>query len=299
MMTVAWILNLDADLELADPSGFRPTRRLAQQTNAMAERLLLSANEGGQPVRHVRMVPGDGATIRQAWCPTPRAQVSAREMGCELPPMPSLQVIQQVNHRAFAAGFDLGLHDAAFVTSMEELDALMQSAAPANGWLLKRPFGFSGRGQKRVSGVPAGPDRRWAEASMVEYGRGLLVEPFVLIDQEFALHSWLGRDGQCLTGQPTRLVTDDRGAWLGSESGPELGGQELTQLRVAHAVAARALAEVGYFGPFSTDAFRYQNGDGAMRFQPLSELNARYSMGFFVGLADCLEEWGRRVAAQC
>jgi hypothetical protein len=211
--------------------------------------------------------------------------------------MPPLEVIQEVNHRAFAAGFGLGLRDAAFVKSTEELTALMQTAAPADGWLLKRPFGFSGRGQKRVSGIPVGGDRRWVDASMVEYGCGLMVEPFVAIDQEFALHSWLGRDGQCLTGRPTRLVTNDLGAWVGSEPGPDLGDQELEQLHVAHAVAARELSVAGYFGPFSTDAFRYRAGDGGSRFQALSELNARYSMGFFVGLADCLEEWGRRVAA--
>lgn len=297
MITVGWILNLDADLELADPSGFTSTRRLAQQTNVLADRLLVAANGAEQRVRHVRLASGSHATTCQAWCPTPRAHAAARAMGHELPAMPSLQVIQQVNHRAFAAGFGQGLTDATFVTSTHELDALMQAAAPENGWLLKRPFGFSGRGQKRVSSVPTGGDRRWVEASMVEYGRGLMVEPFVTIDQEFALHSWLGRDGQCLTGQPTRLITNELGAWVGSEPSPKLHDQEREQLHAAHAVAARALSAAGFFGPFSTDAFRYRADDGRLHFHALSELNARYSMGFFVGLADCLEEWGRRIAA--
>ena len=297
MLTVAWILNLDADLELADPGGFRPTRRLTQHSSAFAERLLLAANEGEQRVRHVRLEAGDNTAMCQAWCPTPSAQATAQALGHELPAMPPLAVIQQVNHRAFAAGFGLGLSDAAFVNSTEELTALMKTVAPTNGWLLKRPFGFSGRGQKRVSGIPVGGDRRWVEASMVEYGCGLMVEPFVAIDQEFALHSWLGRDGQCLTGRPTRLVTNDIGAWVGSEPEPDLGNQELEQLHVAHAGVARELLAAGYFGPFSTDAFRYRADDGSSHFQPLSELNARYSMGFFVGLAGCLEEWGRRIAA--
>ena len=297
MMTVAWILNLDADLELADPTGFTPTRRLAQQSSVLADRLLVAANGVQERVRHIRLAPGNHTATCQAWCPTPRAQAAARAMGHELPAMPPLRVIQQVNHRAFAAGLGRGLSDAAFVTSTQELDALMQTAAPAGGWLLKRPFGFSGRGQKRVSAVPTGRDRRWVEASMVEYGRGLMVEPFVAIDQEFALHSWLGRDGQCLTGRPTRLITNELGAWVGSEPLPNLRDQEREQLQAAHAVAARALSAAGFFGPFSTDAFRYRADDGRLRFHALSELNARYSMGFFVGLADCLEEWARRIAA--
>ncbi|MFT7537566.1 MAG: hypothetical protein ACI85K_003526 [Hyphomicrobiaceae bacterium] len=298
MMTVGWILNLDADLELADPTGFTPTRRLAQQSNVLADRLLVAANDADKRVRHVRLAPGSHTTTCQAWCPTPRAQAAARALGHVLPAMPPLRVSQQVNHRAFAAGFGLGLTNAAFVTSTQQLDALMQTATPAGGWLLKRPFGFSGRGQKRVSAVPTGRDRRWVEASMVEYGCGLMVEPFVTIDQEFALHSWLGSDGECLTGRPTRLITDELGAWLGSEPSPTLHDHEREQLHSAHAVAARALSAVGFFGPFSTDAFRYRDDDGQLHFHALSELNARYSMGFFVGLGDCLAEWARRIATQ-
>ena len=133
---------------------------------------------------------------------------------------------------------------------------------------------------------------------MVEYGCGLMVEPFVAIDQEFALHSWLGKDGECLTGQPTRLITDELGAWLGNEPDPTLHDQERAQLHDAHAAAARALSAAGFFGPFATDAFRYRTADGREHFHALSELNARYSMGFFVGLADRLEEWARRIATQ-
>lgn len=297
MMTVGWILNLDADLELVDPSGFAPTRRLVQQSNAMADRLLEVANAATERVRHVRLASGSHATTCQAWCPTPRAHATARAMGHVLPVMPPVPVIQRVNHRAFAADFDLSLRGAAFVTSTQQLDALMQTVAPPGGWILKRPFGFSGRGQKRVSAMPTGRDRRWVDASMVDYGCGLMVEPFVAIDQEFALHSWLGRDGECLTGQPTRLITNELGAWVGSEPGLELRDHEREHLHAAHAVAARALTAAGFFGPFSTDAFRYRDDDGQLQFHALSELNARYSMGFFVGLRHNLEEWARRIAA--
>jgi len=294
MTTVGWILNLDADLELADPAGFAPSARLVQQTNALADRLLQSANAASPQVRHVRLAPDSEPRICQAWCATPRARAAAQAMGHELPQAPSLDVIQRVNHRAFAAGLEVGLPGAAFVTSTQQFDEVMQSANPAHGWLLKRPFGFSGRSQKRVTGALTDRDRRWVEASMVEYGRGLMVEPFVAIEQEFALHSWLSRDGDCLTGQPTQLVTDAAGAWLRNEPGPDLHDHEQEQLHAAHTTVARALTTAGYFGPFSTDAFRYRDAKDQLHFQPLSECNARYSMGFFVGLANQMAEWLHR-----
>lgn len=294
MTTVGWIFNLDADLELADPDGFSPSGRLAQQTNVLADRLLASANAASPQVQHVRLALDARPTICQAWCPTPRAQDAAKALGRGLPVMPPLAVIQKVNHRSFAAGFGCGLQGAAFVTSMSQLDAVLQAATPEHGWLLKRPFGFSGRGQKRITGTPAGAERRWAEASMTQYGRGLMVEPFVAIEAEFALHSWLDADGECLTGQPTRLVTDELGGWVDSDRHPDMLESERVELAAAHAMAARALAESGYFGPFSTDAFRYRDASGELRFRALSELNARYSMGFFVGFAERLEEWAHR-----
>lgn len=295
MTAVAWLLNLDADLELADPAGFAPSARLARQTDAMAERLLQSANAATSKVHHVRLSSDAPTTICQAWCATPRALASAQAMGHELPARPPLHVIQRVNHRAFAADLGCALRGARFVTSIQQLHECMQVTTPAQGWLMKRPFGFSGRGQKRVAAVPTGGDRRWAEASMSEYGRGLMLEPFVTINKEFALHSWLGPDGACLTGQPTSLVTDDLGAWARSEPNSDLHDHERKQLHAAHKKAAKALTGAGYFGPFSTDAFRYRDDEGGVQFQALSELNARYSMGFFVGLAAEMEEWVRRV----
>ena len=45
---------------------------------------------------------------------------------------------------------------------------------------------------------------------------------------------------------------------------------------------ARALASAGYFGPFGIDAHRYEL-EGKSGFCALSEINARYTMGFVTG----------------
>ncbi|MFK7740517.1 MAG: hypothetical protein AB8H80_09340 [Planctomycetota bacterium] len=132
---------------------------------------------------------------------------------------------------------------------------------------------------------------------MQSYGLGLMVEPFVAIEAEFALHSWLGGDGECVTGDPTRLVTDDRGAWRRSELGAALSVTERDQLDEAHSIAAGALRAANYSGPFSIDAFRYRDEGRQLQFCALSEINARYSMGFFVGMRGCCAEWMQRVCA--
>jgi hypothetical protein len=45
------------------------------------------------------------------------------------------------------------------------------------------------------------------------------------------------------------------------------------------AASGALLAEHGYAGPFAVDAFAYRDCD-ARKFQPLSEINARFSFGW-------------------
>ena len=49
---------------------------------------------------------------------------------------------------------------------------------------------------------------------------------------------------------------------------------------------ADALAREGYFGPFGVDAYRYLDSAERLRFQPRSEINARFSMGYPRGLLE-------------
>jgi hypothetical protein len=47
---------------------------------------------------------------------------------------------------------------------------------------------------------------------------------------------------------------------------------------------AEALHRVGYFGPLGVDAYRYVDAKGLTRWNPCGELNARYTMGYAVGM---------------
>jgi hypothetical protein len=80
------------------------------------------------------------------------------------------------------------------------------------------------------------------------------------------------------------LVTqscDRSGAWLSTSLAYD-APLSARMTEEAHFVG-RALHEIGYFGPFGIDAFVYHDKRGGVGFQPRSEINARYSMGFAVG----------------
>jgi hypothetical protein len=80
-------------------------------------------------------------------------------------------------------------------------------------------------------------------------------------------------------------VIDAAGAWQATRRTrpEELEVPERDALlREAHHTAA-ALHGAGYFGPFGIDAFRWRH-HGAPRFQARCDVNARYTMGWAVGM---------------
>jgi len=280
----AWILNFDAEAELADPSAHTPPRarkalfaRLAHQVRAL---------RGPGDVVLDGEAWADGYAGR-AWCPTPRALSALARAGASVPEAPPLEVIRRVNHRRFCAELgqpDLGPGIARYVTTAAELSETL--ATRAGVWVLKRPLGFAGRERLRVTAgaIEAAP-ARWIAASLAT-GEGLQVEPWVERAGDFALHGHLSPAGELTLGEPTEQRCDAVGAWIESERAAPgaLSAQEHEALVTATREAAAALTGAGYFGPFGVDAFRYRCDAEALRFNPRCEINARYSMGWAVGM---------------
>jgi hypothetical protein len=237
-------------------------------------------------------VPGTVAGwLGIAWCPTPSALSQLREAGLEPRPAPELSVLQTVNHRAFGTGLVSGLENdlpgERFVHSMAELDAALAGVpVPTDGFLLKRPFGFAGRWRKRVRGELVGADRRGAEASMGGYGVGLQVETWVEVVQDLALPGLLGADGLTHWGKPTLARGDPEGGFVASRvaTAGELSLSEARALSLGGKRVAAALHAAGYFGPFGVDAFRWRAADGRVRLRSVSEINARFTMGWWTGM---------------
>jgi hypothetical protein len=213
--------------------------------------------------------------------------------GLVVPPAPPVAVLRQANHRRFAHELGQALPGARFVQTEGDLVGvlaqveLLASVSVEGNWLLKRPLGYAGRGRRKVApgGQLSAVDRTWVEAALRD-GDGLQVEPLVERMLDCALHGWLGADGQCTLGEPVVSEIDASGAWVSSElaSPNALTGAERESLTSEAKLTARALTTLGYFGPFGLDAFRWKAPDGRIHFQPRCELNARYSMGWAIGM---------------
>lgn len=283
-MTV-WVLNLDAEGELL--AGGRPYQAGAAvqaRIDALLPRLrglvaeddvVLDVGGAGPDASQLRGQPG------AAWCPTPGALARLRAAGVLEPGAPSFAVLRRVNDRRFAIEHDAGPLGTRYFTERAPLLAHLGAPHPPRGHLLKRALGFAGRGQRRIRGAPGEEDLRWIDASLGE-GLGLAVEPLVERLADYAQHAALAPDGRLRIGHPTRQRCDARGAWRSSAAvAPgELDADEAAALGASVRGLAGALHAAGYFGPFGVDAFRYRDADGAPRFNPLVELNARYSMGY-------------------
>jgi hypothetical protein len=292
---VAWVLNLDAEDELARKLGHHtPTDAMTARVESLLQRLEALFAPGDTVLWPVR---SDGPATRRdvlgrAWCPTPWALRRMAQAGVRVPTAPSLAVLRRVNHRRFAHALGQALPATGHAEDAAELEALLEQTAALEAvsgevcWLLKRPWGYAGRGRRKLRPGPvSAADQAWIDASL-RTGEGLQVEPFVARELDCALHGWLAADGECTLGAPTVQQLDGSGAWQGTTlAGPgELTRDELAALQAAARQTAQALQAAGYFGPFGLDAFRWRTPAGQARFQPRCELNARYSMGWAVGM---------------
>lgn len=282
---LAWVLNFDADLELARPGAVTPTeaRRARMMELVDSVRGLLVEGdivlEGAAPNAATRY-------LGNAFCPTPWAQKRLSAMGARVPPFPTLDVLRRCNHRRFSAELGPALTGTVEIRSEQDLRENLARRAPRGYWLLKRPFGFSGQGQLRV-GEGSVPD---IAASFVKNvlrdGESLWMEPWHERTLDASLHGYLSLENELTLGDVIVSDIDERGAWKSSRRADEgeLSLEEGVALEDAAKRAAVALRRAGYFGPFNVDAFRYRLPDGGTAFHPACEVNARYTMAWALGM---------------
>ena len=207
---VAWVLNLDADFELAKRGPWEPSaslKEVLEKVSKGAERLLapgdILVEEGTQ------VPPG---TTGRAWCPTPSAIARLEAAGASPEEAPAVEVLRAVNDRAFSASMGQTLAGSAFVVDLQAVRRVIRRRKVP--WLLKRAFCAAGRGQRRVGpGALTDSDVAWVEASLRE--GGLQVEPRVDIDCEFVVHGYLHADGAVEIHEPLVQECDESGAWEG------------------------------------------------------------------------------------
>lgn len=282
---IAWLLNLEAPDEVADPTGRVPARLdPARVREVMALFFDLVAPEDeilDEPALQGAVASNGPISAVQAFWPTPSALARIAALGLQPPPAPAFSVLRRVEDRAFCAELGHTLPGAAFARDMPALRACLAQPSFTGTHVIKRAFSFAGREQRRVrDGVLDDSTLGFCERSF-ERGEGVQVEPWVMRLADFSLHGYLTRGGTLLTGEPRQQRCDPMGRFLGMQGdAPDLGTEEAQSLRDEAARTGAALRAAGYFGPFGIDAFRYTGPGAAPAWNPRCEINARFTMGY-------------------
>jgi hypothetical protein len=286
-----WLFNLDAELELARPDGpYQTPLRVAQALAPMLERaraLMAPGDASLDPLTPPRRAatqpspPSRERLLGSAWCPTASALERLARAGADLPPSPNVEVLRRVNHRRFAIELGGGAPGARFVSDETALAQVL--AEPRTAWLFKRAYGFAGRGQRRIIGAPSPDDRRWL-ADSLRLG-GFVAEPWLELVRELGIHGLIEASGHFVLGRICVQETNEYRAWVSTRlaTAEDLSAAQRSQLFSRAESVAAALIGAGYFGPYGIDAYLFKTRSGAVELNPLSELNARYSMGFAIG----------------
>jgi hypothetical protein len=326
-----WLLNLDAERELAAAGNYETPKRLREQIAREAKKIqaalcpdehvlspIASSSESGETRLDERHAETH-QPVAIAWCPTPNVLREAGRAHLRIPSAPPLDVLRHVNHRRFALEVassptlirlygtlpaELGatsLFEAArrFVmpdsSDAQDLSWLERAPAVGLGHRLKRTYGFAGKGQHRVTGPLRDDDRKWIREALGV--GGFLAEPEVTLTAELSLHGLVDEAG-VLLGEPCELECDRFGAPIAirrvAPGGAPLA--TLQALRAAGAALAEALSAAGYFGPFGLDARLFESAQGP-GITLIGDVNARFTMGWSIGLGSTREAALERLAA--
>lgn len=289
---LAWVLNLDAEHELEHGRTFTPSNHLRELVARESRRLSGSLVGPHDIVLDERDLTSGArranGLLGVAWSPTPRALALLRAAGARPIETPAVEVLRTVNSRPFAAALRAEHAPSSFEKHVvAALDgALAQLTRPAAlGWLVRRCFGAAGRGRRRIaSGAPDAGELAWLVASLRT--GPLVIEPWVEVTREFTRSGWVAPDGSVSISSPCLQAVSASGAWTATERDEthETRRDEDRQLAEMFERAGRTLAANGYFGPFGIDAYRHRAGDGREVLNPLSEINARFTMDWATAL---------------
>lgn len=279
--SILWHFNLLGEFELAHAGPYVPKAELKRHVERATSRM-----RDEWVGAHDALLQEESYAQREyigiPWLPTAEAVQALRAAGVPCIESPPAGVLHEVCDRAFLRELGGGLPASKHAVHSD--DALRTLSEPSHqGWLVKRSFGMAGRGQRRIhSGRPTDADRTWLEASL-RLG-GVRIEPVVSIEQEWSVHGVIDATGAVRTGEPLAQVVSARGVWLGPARSDQIAHRLSpawrAELERAATSAGCVLARAGYFGPFGIDAYCYRTHDGALRFQSLAELNARFTMSW-------------------
>ena len=287
---IGWLLNFNADEELESPASYRGLKDEARY-HQLATRLrdLTGDDEVVSPFRMPLLAQAPDVTegegrIGFAWMMTPYASRTLLAHGFLPTESPKLEVLSKVNARTFASRLGVDLPGATYGESVEEVLRSVSASGETGEWLLSRPFGYVGRGKRKVrAGLLSSADQSWIQASIERHG-GLEITPWVKRDKDYALHGFVRKDGSFTVGELTEQACDANGQWSSTKRASDVAANIPRGIVSALEETAEALHRAGFFGPFGIDAFTWIDNAGRKRLLPRCEINARFSMGWAIGM---------------
>lgn len=276
-----WLLNLDAELEVEARARYRGPLVALSKRPELATALAALIPSGD---RVLSSLPSRGELSGQrafCWSPTPSASGALKLAGAAVVrPLP-IEVLRCVMNRGFSAELGLHFEAASWLLDVEAALAKVRLPSPSGRWLARRAFGFAGKA-RRVFAELHSADEAFVTRAATE--GGVLIEPFFECSLDVGLHGFVSAAGLVL-GEPVINTVGGGGVFRSSRraEATDLSADERAAILLEATRAASALTAAGYCGPFGIDGFRYELG-GRAAFQPRSEINARYSMAWALGM---------------
>ena len=268
-MPLAWILNFDAENELAD----RPRTRVPFTGRpgwiGDGDVVLDAAVSTGAETAGL-----DGA----AWCPVPSAIERLLAAGVRrLPVAPGFDVLRAANAReTFADLHPLVRFGACTARTAAEVEQAVRRRPPSRpstrppAWWLRESLCAAGQGRFLAE--------RWTAEAAAWTDRALVagpihVLPVVDIDQEFSAHAYLYSSGETLIGRHVEQTVRG-GSWRSAEP----SATSLPVLGAALETVVARLRTMGYVGPVGVDGFAWRDAEGRSHLAAGTDVNARYTM---------------------
>ncbi|RDV37476.1 hypothetical protein DV096_13260 [Bradymonadaceae bacterium TMQ3] len=266
------LTNLEFELALSGAPTPKAVRAVSERWSHILRLLEPGAEVVAWPPAGQAFEPGRRLL---PWGWTDEVVAFANAAGLEPGPV-DVEVVREVNDKRFGLQIE-ALRGSAICESEAQLEQAVRGLKA--GWVLKHPFGVSGRGQLRGRGAALPDDaRRWAQRVFAQ-GTGVVVEPRVEIEAERSLHFEIEVGGAVRELGMCALMADATGTFRGLGLGSAVEALEEDEaLWEGARSAARAVAARGYVGPLGIDAY-VGSYAGERVVRAVSELNARVSFG--------------------
>lgn len=273
-MTRYILSNMDFEYELSGQA--RNRAQVQQRLKPWSSMLrLVEGFEQAQQLTNQRILDEDEVLY---WGLAP----SARKFIPTHVPLPSPEAVFAANDKRTSAALEhelgIALEGSALLSTLDQ--ALSWIEARTQPWVIKHPFGVSGRDRLRGQGPELNdPSLGWLKKQLSSPQLALIAEPWVELQEERSTQLHLHEDGRLTMLGVTTLLCDNTGVWRGHIVPPI--GQQAAPLQTEaqlHAIAQR-LHSLGYFGPLGLDAFIAQPPTGLPQLRPLVEINARHTFG--------------------